>query len=156
MRLEENDPVSLDALENALRTAEKPSLDLLSKIIAGACSRIPALARAESLTRIIRLAEMGAWTEATLELIQLELPRWTVRRLVYDNGEWLCSLSQQPNLPIALDDCAEASHEVLPLAMLCAFLEARRRRHGAQESVSAVPQVTQTPVDHIMCCENYS
>jgi hypothetical protein len=104
----------------------------------------------------MRLAEMGAWTEATLALIQLELPRWTVRRLVYDNGEWLCSLSQQSNLPMALDDCAEASHEVLPLAILCAFVEACRRRYKVQESVPAVPQVAQPSVDYIMCCENYS
>jgi len=155
MRLKRKNPISFDVLDNALRNAQQPNLDLLSKIIDGACTRIPALARAESLTRVIRLAEMGAWTEATLALIQLELPRWTVRRLIYDNGEWLCSLSQLPDMPMALDDCAEASHEVLPLAILCAVLEACRRRHGAQESVSAVPQVAQPSVDHIICCENY-
>ena len=33
------------------------------------------------------------------------------------------------------------AHEVLPLAMLCAFVEACRRRHMVQDSVSAVPQV---------------
>jgi hypothetical protein len=156
VRLKRNNPISLDVLDNALRNAPQPSLELLSKIINGACVRIPALARAESLTRVIRLAEMGGWTEATLALIQLELPRWTVRRLVYENGEWLCSLSQQPNLPTALDDCAEGSHEFLPLAILCAFIEACRRPYGVQESVSAVPQVAQPSVDHIMCCENYS
>ena len=155
MRLKRKNPISLDVLDNALRNAQRPSLDLLSKIINGACSRIPALPPTESLTRVIRLAEIGAWTEATLALIQLELPRWTVRRLAHENGEWLCSLSQQPNLPMALDDYAEASHEVLPLAILCAVLEACRRRHGAQESVSAVPQVAQPSVDHIICCENY-
>jgi hypothetical protein len=156
VRLKGNNSISLDVLDNALRNAPQPSRELLSKIINGACTRIPALARAESVTRVIRLAEMGAWTEATLALIQLELPRWTVRRLIYESGEWLCSLSQEPNMPMALDDCAEASHEVLALAMLCAFLEACRKRHGAQESVSAVPQVAQPSVDHIMCCENYS
>jgi len=155
MRLKGKNPISLDVLDNALRNAQRPSLDLLSKIINGVFTRIHFLARAESLNRITRLAEMGAWTEATLALIQLELPSWIVRRLAYENGEWLCSLSQQPNLPMALDDCAEASHEVLPLAILCAFLEACRRRHGAQESVPAVPQVAQSSVDHIICCENY-
>jgi hypothetical protein len=156
MRIEPTNPLSFDALDNALRNAQGPSLDLFSKIIATVCTRIPALSRAESLTRVIRLAEMGAWTEASLALIQLELPRWTARRLIYESGEWLCSLSQEPNMPMALDDCAEASHEVLALAMLCAFLEACRKRHGPQESVSAVPQVAQPSVDHIMPCENYS
>jgi hypothetical protein len=155
MTLDVKNPISLDVLDNALRNAQGPSVDLLSKIIAGACTRIPALARAEPLTRVIRLAEIGAWTEATFALIKLELPLWQVRRLAYENGEWLCSLSRQPNLPMALDDCAEASHEVLPLAMLCAFLEACRRRYRVRESVSAVPRVAQPSVEHIMCCENY-
>jgi hypothetical protein len=156
MRIEPNNPLSFDVLDNALCNAQEPSLDLFSKIIATVCTRIPALPRAESLTRVIRLAEMGAWIEATLALIQLELPRWTVSRLIYESDEWLCSLSQEPNMPMPLDDCAEASHEVLALAMLCAFLKACRKRHGAQEPVSAVPQVAQPSVDHIMCCENYS
>jgi hypothetical protein len=155
MRLDANNPISLGALDNALRNAQEPSLELLSKIIAGACTRVPAFAQAETLARVIRLAEIGAWTEATFALIALELPLWTVRRLVYENGEWLCSLSRQPNLPMAFDDCAEASHEVLPLGMLCAFVEACRRRHRARESVSAVPQVAQPSVHHIICCENY-
>ncbi len=155
MTLDVKNSISLDALDNALRNAQEPSLDLLSKIITNACTRIPVFAWAEPLTRVIRLGEIGAWTEATFALIKLELPLWTVRRLAYENGKWLCSLSQQPNLPIALDDCAEASHEVLPLAMLCAFLEACRRRHKAQEFVSAVPQVAPPSVDHIICCENY-
>jgi hypothetical protein len=80
MRIEPN-PLSFDALDNALRNARGPSVDLFSKIIVTVCTRIPALSRAGSLTRVIRLAEMGAWTEATLALIRLELARWTVRRL---------------------------------------------------------------------------
>jgi hypothetical protein len=153
MRLDANNPISLSALDNALRNAQEPSLDLFCKIIKGACTRVHALGQA--LTHIVRLAEIGAWTEATFALIALELPLWTVRRLAFENGEWLCSLSRQPNLPITFDDCAEASHEVLSLAMLRAFLEACRRRTMAQNFVSAVPQVAAPSVDHIICCENY-
>jgi hypothetical protein len=153
MRLGANNPISLGALDDALRNAQQPSLDLFSKIINSACTRVQA--RGQALTQIVRLGGIGAWTEATFALIALELPLWTVRRLAFENGEWLCSLSRQPNLPITLDDCAEASHEVLPLAMLCAFVEACRRRHMAQDFVSAVPQVAQPSVNHIMCCENY-
>jgi hypothetical protein len=153
MRIDAKDRVSPDTLDNALYGAREPSLDLLSKIINGACTRVQALGQA--LTHIVRLAEIGAWTEAAFALIELELPHWKIRRLAYENGEWLCSLSRQPNLPVTLDDCAEATHEVLPLAMLRAFVEACCRRHMAQQSVSAVPQVTQTSVEHMVCCENY-
>src|SRR5215471_5707375 len=113
-------PISLDALDNALRNAQEPSLDLLSKIIAGACTRIPVFAWAEPLTRVIYLAEIAAWTEATFALIKLELPLWQVRRLAYENNQWLCSLSRQPNLPMALDDCAEAALlSALSIARMC-------------------------------------
>ena len=123
MRLDANNSFSLYALDNALRNAQEPTLDLFSKIINSAFTRVQALGQA--LTHIVRLAEIGAWTEATFALIALELPLWTVRRLIYENGEWLCSLSRQPNLPMTFDDCPEASHEVLPLAMLRTFVEAR-------------------------------
>jgi len=152
--LDPNNSISLGALDS-LKHAHEPSLNLLSKIIDGACTRIPSPTQAGTLTRIIRLAEIGAWTEVAFALIELELPLWRVRRLTYENGEWLCSLSQQPNLPIALDDRAEAIHESLPLAILGAFLEACRRRHMAQKLESAVPHVAQTSVGHIVCCENY-
>ena len=155
MRLDGNKPISLGALDNALRNAQEPSLDLFSKIINSACTRVQALARTESLNRVSRLAEIGGWTEATLALIELELPLWRVRRLAYENGEWLCSLSLQPNLPVTLDDCAEATHEVLPLAMLRAFVEACRRHHTRQSSVSTVPQIRQPRGEHFICCENY-
>ena len=155
MALDPSNLLSFGALDNALQNAQEPSLALLGKIINGACTRIPVLAQADALTHIIRFAEIGAWTEAAFALIELELPLWRVRRLTYENGEWLCSLSHQPNLPMTLDDCAEGIHETLPLAMLCAFLEACRQRHMAQKPVSSVPQVAQTSVGHIVCCENY-
>jgi hypothetical protein len=153
MRLDANNSILRGALDNALRNAQEPSLDLFFKIINSACIRVQALGQA--LTHIVRLAEIGAWTEAIFALIKAELPLWTVRRLVYENGEWLCSLSRQPNLPTTFDDCAEATHEVLPLAMLCAFVEACRRGHMAQDFVSAVPQVAAPSANYIICCENY-
>jgi hypothetical protein len=134
---------SFDALGSALYRAGEPTLDLFAKIISGACTRIPLLAKAEAFDRLMHLAKIGAWTEAAFLLIALELPLWRVRRLVYEDGEWLCSLSNQPNLPIALDDCVEATHEVLPIAMFCAFVEARRRRNAVHEIVSTVSQTHQ-------------
>jgi hypothetical protein len=113
----------LEALQEQLRRAHALTPDLISHVIVNACTRLPAL----KATRIDQLIEAGAWRNAALALIELELPAWKLRSLVYENGEWLCSLSRQPNLPEALDDTADASHEVLPLAILSAFVEARRR-----------------------------
>jgi hypothetical protein len=155
MSLDAKHQAALNALDSVLQSAQEPSLDLLANITSAACTRIPLLAQAGRVDRLIEFAKIGAWTEAAFALIELELPLWRVRRLAYENGEWLCSLSYQPNLPMVFDDCAEATHEVLPLAMLCAFVEACRRRHAMQESVSTVPQIRQPWAEQIMCCENY-
>ena len=154
MNLKTKNQASLDALDGALCHARELSLDLLARVINDACMRVPSYAKIETFDRLTAFAKSGAWTEAAFALIALELPRWRVRRLAFENGEWLCSLSHQLNLPMAFDDCAEATHEVLPLAMLRAFVEACRRRHAMQESVSAVPHI-QPWVEHMMCCENY-
>jgi hypothetical protein len=154
MSLETKHQAALDALDGVLRNAQEPTLDLLAKIISTDCTRIPLLAKAETFDRLIEFAKIGAWTEAALALIKLELPLWRVRRLAYENGEWLCSLSYQPNLPIEFDDCVEATHEVLPMAILCAFVEGCRRRHAMRESVSTVPHIQPWP-EQIVCCENY-
>jgi hypothetical protein len=74
--------------------------------------------RTGKAARIAQLFGGGAWSDAALALIELELPAWKPRRLVYEDGEWHCSLSRHPNLPVALDDTANASHDVLPLAII--------------------------------------
>ena len=152
-----DDEASLDKIDEDLRNAIEPTFGLFSKIIAGACTRIPILGRSENRLRIARLTEAGAWTDAAIALLKMEMPGWQIRRLGYENEEWLCSLSRQPNLPMALDDCAEATHETLPLAILCAFLEACRRSHMIQKSASAVPQIQQPMAEHnMMCCDDFA
>src|SRR6266853_708837 len=66
MRIDAKHRVSPDTLDDALYNAREPSLEVLAKIISGACTRIPVLAQTERLNRVIRLAEIGAWTEAAL------------------------------------------------------------------------------------------
>jgi hypothetical protein len=56
MRLDANNPISLGALDDALRNAQQPSLDLFSKIINSACTRIQA--RGQALTHIVRRPPM--------------------------------------------------------------------------------------------------
>ena len=142
----------LEALQEQLRRADALTPDLISHVIVNACTRLPAV----KATRIDQLIEAGAWRNAALALIELELPAWKLGSLVYENGEWLCSLSRQPNLPEALDDTADASHEVLPLAILSAFVEARRRTSAMRETnLQTVPQVRRTS-GHAICCDNFT
>ena len=145
----------LSLLADQLRLAHTVTPDLVSHVIDGACVRLPALGRTEKAARLNRLIEAGAWTEVALALIELELPQWQLRRLVHDDGEWLCSLSKQPNLPAEFDDTVDAGHEILPLAMLSAFVEARRQAVATRQvSVAAAPQVKFT-TGHVVCCDNF-
>ncbi|HYB05470.1 MAG TPA: hypothetical protein VED02_01870 [Methyloceanibacter sp.] len=147
----------LDALEDRLRRAHALTPDLISNVIADACTRLPAMKRAGKAARIDQLIEAGAWDDAALALIELELPAWKLRRLIYEDGKWLCCLSRQPNLPVALDDTADASHEVLPLAILSAFVEARRKASATREtSFQRVPPVRRRTSGYAICCDNFS
>ena len=132
------------------------SSDLISTVVADARAALPARCNAAKAARLDQLIRAGAWNDAAIVLIELELPAWKLRRLVYEDGEWLCSLSTQPNLPAEFDDTADASHEVLPLAILNAFLEARRRMGDEHEINSpTVPQVRPTS-GYAVCCDNFA
>jgi hypothetical protein len=146
----------LDRLAEQLRRAAAVTPDLMRDFIAEACVRLPLLATAGKVTSMMQLIEAAAWTEAALALVETELPRWKVRRMVCEGGEWLCSLSQQPNLPIECDEMAEGRHENLPLAILSAIVEARRRGTATRSmGVRAVPQVRRES-SHAVCCDNFA
>jgi hypothetical protein len=146
--------ILLERLGGELRGAPKPAPDLFAKLIASACTRAAFLSKADKATRIGELIEIGAWTEAALALVELELPAWKLRRLVYEDGEWLCSLTRRPELPTSLEDSADGFHEVLVLAILQAFVEARRIG-VADESGSIVPRV-QRARETTLCCDNFA
>ena len=98
------------------------------------------LAKAAKTARIERLIQSGAWTDAALALIDLELPQWQIRRIAYDEGEWHCALSRQRELPDWLDQSVEARHADLALAILSAFVEVQRISAPlSRPSVPAVP-----------------
>ena len=146
----------LDRLMDRLRLAPALTSDLWSQVIAAVCVRLPVLSKAGKAIRLDQMIDAGAWTDAALALIELELPAWKLRRLVYDDGEWFCSLSKQRHLPANLDDTADAHHEVLPLAILSAFVEARRRTTMAHATgLQTVPQVRPT-FGYTVCCDNFS
>lgn len=147
--------VLFDRLGDELRVAAAPGPGLFAKIIAGACTRLPALNKSSKAATVDRLIEAGAWTDAAFALIELELPAWKIRRLVLNDGEWFCSLSRQPGLSATLDDSADASHELLPIAILLAFLQARRMVGIAPESKAPVPAIQAAGVEMI-CCDNFA
>jgi len=144
-----------DRLDEELRHAEAPEPILFAKIVADICTRVPRLSGSGSTNRIDRLLAAGAWTDAAMALIQLELPGWKSRRLAYENGEWLCSLSCHPTSPLEFDDTADANHDVMSLAILRAFLQARRMVPPAPRAASAVSQI-QADAQNILCCDNFA
>jgi hypothetical protein len=144
--------VFFDRLDEELRQAPAPMQDLFAKIVAGTCT----LNQSGKADRIDRLIAVGAWTDAALALVELELPAWQLRRLAYEDGEWHCALSRQPNLPAGFDDTADASHEFMPLAIVRAFVQARRMTKIAPQATSTVPQIQTGAESIIICSDNFA
>jgi hypothetical protein len=132
-------------LNARLRDAGSVDAALVNEVIGTACRRYPSLGQSDKTTRLAQLIRCGAWTDAALALIDLELPFWQIRRLAYDDGEWYCALSRERELPDWLDRSIEARHASLALAILSAFVEARRV--SAPESRASVPEVRHTTSD---------
>ena len=109
-----------------LRNAYAVTAEFLSDIVNQTCRRFPSVRQSGKTARIERLIQSGAWTDAALALIDLELPQWQLRRIAYDEGEWHCALSRERELPDWLDQSAEGRHADLALALLSAFVEAQR------------------------------
>jgi len=146
----------LDAVADQLRQATALTPSLVREVIARACLRTEAMRSAGKAKTLDRLVEDCAWCDVALALIELELPAWSVRRLLHEDGEWFCSLSKDSSLPLALDDTADSSHHALPLAILGAFVEAKRRVVAKEPAGrSLVPQMKPAPAA-VICCENFS
>ena len=72
----------------------------------------------EQTTHLEMLIDACAWTDAVIALMEQELPGWTPRRLIFEDGAWHCSLSRTPFLPLDFDDTADGSGSCPALAML--------------------------------------
>ena len=144
-----------DRLMARLRLAAAVTPELMSDIVAGACVRFQVFRRLGKTARLEKLIAAAAWSDAALALIEIELPAWTLRRLVYDDGEWFCSLSKQPNLPIEFDDTADARHGVLPLAILGALIEARRSSDVARDTDPPTVRQARLP-NTAFCCDDFA
>ena len=155
MSFDPNHAEHLRGLQQELHRARTITPGLMADVIARACLRLQAHHPAAK-ARVIRLIESGAFADATLALLELELPQWKLRRLIYEDGEWHCSLSKHIGLPAELDDMAEASHESLPLAILTALVEAQCHSLTAGEArPKSVPQVRPTQA-YAICCDNFA
>jgi hypothetical protein len=143
-------------LSDRLREAQAATTELISEIIGETCRHFPAVGWTGQTARVERLIGAGAWTDAALALIDLELPQWRVRRLAYDEGEWYCALSRQRELPEWLDQSIEAHHADLPLAILSAFVETQRI--SAPRNRTSVPTVPRDANAHYepACCDNFA
>ena len=142
-------------LIDRLRNAPEADATLMTEIIDTACRRFPSFGQSAKTARIEQLIRSGAWTDAALALIDLELPLWQVRRIAYDEGEWYCALSRQRELPEWLDQSIEAWHADLSLAILSAFVEAERVSAASRRtSVPAVKGNVNTLCDPV-CSSNF-
>jgi hypothetical protein len=153
MAFADDHEVLLERLDEELRESTALSPRLFAKIIAGACTRLPSAHGAGKAAIAAQLIEHGALTDAAFALIELELPEWKIRRLICEHGEWLCSLTRQPNLPVELDDTADAVHEILAVAVLRAFVEVRRRTLAGITAASVVPKIRD--IAEYALCDNF-
>ena len=143
-------------LGDRLSNAGYVTTELLSDIVHATCRRLPSANQNARAARVARLIQSQAWTDAALALIDLELPRWQVRRLAYDDGEWYCALSRQRELPDWLDQSIETRHADLALAILSAFVEAQRiSSTSSRTSVPAVPLDANSLYEPV-CSDNFS
>src|ERR1700687_1923555 len=160
------DPVELS---DRLRDAHAVTAQLISEVIGETFRRFPSVGQTEKTARIERLIESGAWTDAALALIDLELPQWQVRRIAYDEGEWYCALSRERELPDWLDQSIETPHADLPLAILRAVVDAPRinapssgtrapklPRPARKSAAAPTVRVPKVALREPICCDNFA
>jgi hypothetical protein len=150
-----DDTERLDRLIDELRLTPALTPSLVSRVVTGACTRVPGVARAGRAVRLDRMVRAEAWIDAVLALIELELPMWRPCRLVYDGGEWVCSLSRHPGIPFEFDDTVDGRHQAPAVAILLSFIEAKRfLAAGEHAGAPSVPQVVTAPA-YTFCCDNF-
>jgi hypothetical protein len=151
-----SDSPDLNQLDARLCSAPELTVEMLSDLVAICCPRFALLQNTQRAARAERMIEQGAWTDAALALLALELPQWQLRRLVYDDGEWHCALSRQREMPEWLDQSIEANHADLPIAILRAFVSVRQiSAPSTRSSVPAAPRAA-SEFHEPLCSDNFS
>ncbi|HEY8334200.1 MAG TPA: hypothetical protein VIQ05_10460 [Tardiphaga sp.] len=140
----------------ALDGSATASAALFADVLATAHRGGNPMLQAMKVARINHLIASCAWTDAALALLALELPRWQLRRLAYDAGEWHCALSDNREIPEWLDVAIETHHADMALAILGAILQARHE--GVRPELPnvamgpAAPDASWQPV----LCDNFA
>ena len=91
----------LGGLSEHLSEASELDANLITDVIGAACRRYPSLGQIEKTARLTQLIQSGAWTDAALAMIDLELPLWQVRRvsrMVAPTARWGCSFANSFSL----------------------------------------------------------
>lgn len=144
---------NLSQLLDRIHRADRAAHELFFDAVAQACPKHAISVTSRKMGRVRRLIEAEAWADAALALIELELPAWTLRRLGNDGDEWCCVLTKGWQLPIWFYDSVEAHHAVLPLAIMCAFLEALSDTGLARTVDDSAPHPSS---EVAICCDNFT
>ncbi len=134
--------VRLADLATRVERARGMTDHLMGDVIETACYRFAAPDNLHEANRVRRFMRTGAWIDAALALIELELPQWSLRCVARENGQWRCVLVRGSLVADWLDDTIRSEDEALPLALLAAFVEAVRL---ATEAGEAIPQARLKP-----------
>ena len=133
---------------------ETPTTAMFTELLETACCGGDPMRQAIQVARLKQLICVRAWSDAAMALVTLRFPEWKLRRLVYDDGGWLCTLSRSRDIPDWLDETVEAHHTNMPLAIVGAFLEAMNTRHPSHLTAVAKRDVDESFAP--MLCENYA
>ena len=147
---------ALSSLSGRLRKAETVTAELFSEVIRDACRRLPSVRHTKDFSRLERLIQSGAWTDATLALLALESPHWQVRHLTYDAGDWHCALSRQRKLPDWLDQPVETRHADISVAILSALVAVKCDDALASEDSAPNFSRADRTADEPLCCDDFS
>jgi hypothetical protein len=133
--------------------ASRASAALFTDMLAAAQDRGNPMCKALEIGRIRQLIANCAWTDAALALLALEQPRWRLRRLAYDDGEWHCALSHNREMPEWLDSDIESHHADMALAILDAVVQVRNETDAAGISTGpGAPDAQWEPA----LCDNFA
>ena len=144
------------AIGAKLRTTEAATPGLMAEILDLGRRRSLIPGHVAKALHLEELISASAWIDAALALLELELPLWHIRRIAYDDGEWCCALSRQPELPDWLDQSIEARHQDLALAILSAFVEAQATPASFDSTTPPATSSRPDPDFIPLCCDNFA
>jgi hypothetical protein len=156
MNIAATNDFSLAQIAASLERTHEIIGEMVTDFITALCSHCKTSLRRKDESRIERLIDEEAWEGVVLTVLRIALPNWSLRRFIFEDGEWFCSLSQALNLPINVDDTADGRHQSFSAAMMLAMIEALRRRPAPPESGATVfPKVAPAGALSI-CCDDFA